>query len=800
MSYTLQIPGQLIAPNGDRELQTKLDKYVPYEYIIEWLRMREGKVGPNNRFLVIKSGTGSGKSITIPTEIYINLVRSKSSGPGVICTQPRVITAVDNVKKIMSIPKFASVMKIGETIGWSTHKQKMRAQSSSLLSATLGVLAAQLLSYSDIEIMQRYKYIIIDEAHERPVAADIVMSMLKRLLYRNANNVSCPYVILMSATIEPSAYTRFFLPNIDPRESIDNIIICGASPPFPRTIIWSNTDVADMRKEIIAIISRLQDEHGAPRELWDPDTNASASSHAPVRERDDVLIFVPGNELALAIVETLREYNARAATDASSRTLLIVLLNRAIVTSGAQEYRQLDTPLRDVNKLANTRAERRVIISTSIAETGVTFATVRYVIDCGFSREPEYNPHDRISALISKPAQQSRIEQRWGRVGRLFAGTVYPLYTREIYDQLQAQQMPEVITAGLGAVILDIVFDQQRTKAIANDDSPYFRIDDIDMITRPSVDVLMDALDHARNMGFVSHRCPKFAIDAREFISGRAEVTVPRGALGITRMGRIALELSGAIIGIAPEAIRIILAGLAWGIRARELASIAAMHLVITSEMPSSRAVSQSVGASYGILFHCAPDRASLVANAVRRILGDTFCDALVLCEAIDAAMRMTDARASVDQLSSLTIGYDVAMNIIDSRDTIIGSLIEFGLDVNRGDSVVDDILVGNRAHDPMSASDIVVRYKKCIYEGCRDAVITMGKDGTYLTPTGLRADYEFSKKMNSLGIDGVPRAVACLNLMGAQTRKDPRQYAVMPSAFFTVLDGYVGHDNIFSL
>jgi hypothetical protein len=316
-------------------------------------------------------------------------------------------------------------------------------------------------------------------------------------------------------------------------------------------------------------------------------------------------------------------------------------------------------------------------------------------------------------------------------------------------------------------------------------------------------------------LGFIARDCPKFAIDAHEFINARnARHDARRDALGITRMGRIALELSSSIIGIAPEAIRIILAGLAWGIRARDLASIAAMQLVVTTEMPSSRALAQTVEASYGALLgEQEQGSARTFARAIHKILGDTFCDALVLCEVIDRAMRARghtteDARASVDQLSALPVGYDVLASIIDARDNIIETLITFGLDVNRGDSLIDDILAtralspsSSALHrDSLSASDIVVRYKRCIYEGCRDSVITMGDDGAYLTPTGLQVDYEFNKKMNSVGIDGVPRAIACLSLVGAQTRRDPRLYAVMAGAFFTVLDGYVGHDDMFSM
>ena len=44
-----------------------------------------------------------------------------------------------------------------------------------------------------------HRFIIIDEAHERSLGADMTVASLKSFLLRNANDVRCPFVILMSA-------------------------------------------------------------------------------------------------------------------------------------------------------------------------------------------------------------------------------------------------------------------------------------------------------------------------------------------------------------------------------------------------------------------------------------------------------------------------------------------------------------------------------------------------------------------------------------------------------------------------
>jgi hypothetical protein len=52
---TLKRKGMLAAPNGDPQLQSTLNDYIPMEYIIEWFRSRRFLTGVANRVLVLKS-------------------------------------------------------------------------------------------------------------------------------------------------------------------------------------------------------------------------------------------------------------------------------------------------------------------------------------------------------------------------------------------------------------------------------------------------------------------------------------------------------------------------------------------------------------------------------------------------------------------------------------------------------------------------------------------------------------------------------------------------------------------------
>ena len=70
---TLLRKGALLPGMGEK--QADLDKYIAVNYILEWFDKRINNPNDvksvNDRIMVIESATGSGKSTTLPTEIYL---------------------------------------------------------------------------------------------------------------------------------------------------------------------------------------------------------------------------------------------------------------------------------------------------------------------------------------------------------------------------------------------------------------------------------------------------------------------------------------------------------------------------------------------------------------------------------------------------------------------------------------------------------------------------------------------------------------------------------------------------------
>ncbi|MCK9602811.1 MAG: hypothetical protein M0R66_00310 [Candidatus Omnitrophica bacterium] len=886
--FTLQRRGELRAPNGDPELQRALDKHVPYEYIIGWLREREGRQGVANRVLVIQSGTASGKSITIPSEIYGALVRGRYvSGGGIICTQPRVITAIANVHQIVAIPKYGATLHIGDTIGWSTRFSKLRPRRISLLSATLGILAVQLQIYTDAEIMSLYRYILIDEAHERSLEADITFAALKGFLHRNAHLPGCPFIVLMSATIDAPKFARYFLdiaPARDVSAVLENIIICNPAQSFAREWRWPREPSRNIVETIKRIVFDVMDSAPAPRETWMPGASPSDAIIGEQTERDDILVFLPGQYEIINTRTTLVSENNRRVGQGKT-CAQIVILTRETFGGDNLEVRQLTLPLRELppgTAKVCPRPERRVILATNIAETGITFNTLRYVIDSGFHRGNEYNPNLRADVLISKPAPMSRITQRWGRVGRKFPGVIYPLYTEGMHAQLSEEQLPDIATASLNKIILQIVFDQQKikhalggaswlapardqkgrvTSSSARDDSraaqddaraaqddaraaqddaraaqddaraaqarddrrvPYFRVDDIDMPDAPQPDILLDGLNHAYALGFISRAPPVFTPDLEEFLATTERA--PANRVGITRLGRVAIELITFIESI--EALRMVLAGFSWGYRVADLVVIALSSFLkragetatgeVAAHLSLMTAPQINVSAAYGDIFPlldsasetAEPSGAIDAMNAWHAILGDTFFDALVIGASLDVVLAREKSADMIVMFegwcAKMGLSTDSALKFIEARDATNSALIGLGFDIYRGVSLID--LARDRRRDAAALADAILRYKRCIYDGYRLNVVRWNaSEGYYRTNTGLRvlADAVESKfpraTIGASSPDLIGHAqTAVFGSFAGKLRRESLAYDIH-SDQVSILDGFIGEDPYFA-
>ncbi len=508
-----------------------------------------------DRVLAVRAKTGAGKSAIMPVGIFRILRNEKSaqrySGPSVLCTQPRVLTAKALAEGVAS-QRANPDMVLGQTCGYLTGPVQ-NAPVAGLLYATIGVLAAQLQHLEDVEIMARYRVLIVDEAHERSLDSDVTLCLLRDFYRRNLGNDRLPFLILASATFEPSRYTEYF--GVGPENIVD---IEGRGHPI-RTH-WPDRGCNDYIRAAAEQVLRIHGE---------------GADDAP--GQGDILVFLPGQTEMKGVVQHLE---TALETPAVARApFLLLVLNREVVASQAGDYQLVFQAANRLPLVGGVRPTRRVILSTVVAETGITIDTLRYVVDCGWNRISEaYYPWG-AQGLLTRPAPQSRVEQRKGRVGRLFPGDFYPLYTKNVHDALDPAQLPDIITQGPGGVYLALVRAQQRQKLRVGS-HPEFRLEDLGLLDPPTADAFLYANSTAVALGFVSPRAPlpsrwppAMLEEASPTEPAPGPALAPARGYGLTSLGHLA-----ALFTRTPmEGVRVLLSGYLWRVAASDLITAVAM-------------------------------------------------------------------------------------------------------------------------------------------------------------------------------------------------------------------------------
>ncbi len=99
---------------------------------------------------------------------------------------------------------------------------------------------------------------------------------------------------------------------------------------------------------------------------------------------------------------------------------------------------------------------RRVVLATSIAETSLTIEGVRVVVDGGRARRARIDPGSGLTRLVTERVSRAEATQRQGRAGRVAPGVCYRLWTRGEEGALPAFAPPEMLTADLAPLALEL--------------------------------------------------------------------------------------------------------------------------------------------------------------------------------------------------------------------------------------------------------------------------------------------------------------------------------------------------------
>ena len=153
------------------------------------------------------------------------------------------------------------------------------------------------------------------------------------------------------------------------------------------------------------------------------------------KEPGDILIFLPGE---LAIKDCV---GMLAGMDTEKELALLPLYARL---SHEDQGRVFD----------DFPGQRKVIVSTNIAETSVTIDGVVHVIDSGLGKVNFYSPKTFTESLIEVPVSKASCNQRRGRAGRTAPGVCHRLYSKKDYEARPMYTMEEILRTDLSEVVL----------------------------------------------------------------------------------------------------------------------------------------------------------------------------------------------------------------------------------------------------------------------------------------------------------------------------------------------------------
>jgi len=811
---TLLVKGSLSGDIGEKNKHK-----IPIDYIIDRIKSKMYEynhikpMNVNDRIFIIRSETGSGKSTVLPAYVF-RLLRGQRTGAktllntaGVICTQPKVLTAQALAWDQAHDTNYPD-LQLGTTVGYQSGPFNDKP-TSGLIYSTAGILLMQFHTWADDEIMEKYKFIIIDEAHERSLEIDCLLMYLKKFMLRNITNPRVPFVLLASATLPVEKYKAYF--GID-----DDNVIGVTGRAYPIKDIYMKHSTLDYYKSIVETVKNIHEQNQS-----DSETEA------------DILVFLPGKSEIDKVYIELTKLNFKYVTpDSKIRPFKLLQIDREAINEQTLDYRMLKTEDMKVLRIMSTDGKtlidpiRRITLSTVVAETGLTIETLKYVVDCGWDRTSEtYFPGD-YTGLLTRPAPRSKIKQRKGRAGRKFPGIFYPMYTEETYNMLNEEQLPDIIKKGIEPVFLSVCY------SVAHKDTKQFRLSDFDLLDNPPTEALEDCVKKCLKFGFIT--AARGPIKSDITAAPDSEDTI----YTLTETGNIARKLGRLNLQQAQT----LLSGYTYNVCILDLIFIILLYdttFTLPFKFYEREPMKASNDPNYKFrelaLRACIPDFLMSVDHysatlegtikvggdepplpaytplqhidepfyRTKILISDDFIETLMV---FDTFMnKSTDFSGNISKLSDWCaahgISMDDALDLANARDKVIDDVISAGLNpfyntkYKLFDATVDTFM------------DRVINIKKCIHAGLQYNLIKKS-DGVYKTKPSKKLEYtldipsQFSpmqlSKLRDYGIDEfIPNNIVTNKIIitGAPRSKadknKPLLYKLIPN-LISIMDGYV--------
>ncbi|GAA5982794.1 hypothetical protein JCM5350_002991 [Sporobolomyces pararoseus] len=351
-----------------------------------------------NQVLVVVGDTGSGKTTQMTQ--YLAEAGYADKGLKIGCTQPRRVAAMSVAKRVAE----EVGCRLGQEVGYTIRFEDCTSPETKIKYMTDGMLQRECLVDPD---MSNYSVLMLDEAHERTIATDVLFGLLKKSLKRRPDLK----LIVTSATLDAEKFSEYFF-------GCPIFTIPGRT--YPVEILYTKEPEPDYLDASLITIMQIH--------LSEPP--------------GDILLFLTGQEEIDTSCEIL--YERMKSLGPNVPDLIILPIYSALPSEMQSRIFEPAPP-----------GARKVILATNIAETSLTIDGIYYVVDPGFVKQNAYDPRLGMDSLIVTPISQAQARQRSGRAGRTGPGKCYRLYTEAAYrNEMLPTPIPDIQRQNLAHTIL----------------------------------------------------------------------------------------------------------------------------------------------------------------------------------------------------------------------------------------------------------------------------------------------------------------------------------------------------------
>ncbi len=289
--------------------------------------------------------------------------------------------------------------KVGETVGYQVRFEEVGGARTRLRFVTGGILTRRLISDP---LLAGVDAVILDEFHERHLETDLALALLRRLQRTKRPELR---IVVMSATLDAAPIARYLG---------DCPILRSEGRLFELSIAHQPYSALPLEKQVASALE-----------------NVVAQSPT-----GDVLVFLPG-------AAEIRRAERECRPLATKQDLLVLPL-----------YGDLSPAEQD--RAVSPAKQRKVILSTNVAESSITVEGVTTVIDSGLARMASDSPWSGLPTLEVARISKASATQRAGRAARTAPGRVIRLYTLDDFHRRRDQDPPEILRRELSELCLTL--------------------------------------------------------------------------------------------------------------------------------------------------------------------------------------------------------------------------------------------------------------------------------------------------------------------------------------------------------